>query len=509
MFFRTPNAKGLNDSGELLFKANITNIPGGNGVSLWTERSGFFSLVAKEGDVPPGFDVSDNPFVEFFDPQSFNSNAFNNSGDVDFVASVTGIGPNGGGSGTGLWSKRGDTPVRLVAFEGGAAPGSNGDVYSSLFSISGINNSGQTLFSNSLSSGNGGIWAYSLGVPDLIAQRGQTLDGENGLTFNFISEPSLNDTGQAVFSTSFQTENAGGLGKGIFLSQNGSIQSVAQTGDVAFGIDADATLGSSIAHSEISELGQVAFTASLVGDEIDETNDSGVWLTNTNSGETELLARKGDVARGADASFDGFADTLLNNEEEVAVLGFLSGPNVTPRNQTGLFMSNGADLELIARTNDSVVQGADVKLLNFQNVIFNNEGQLAFFSDLFRGTVAGGDLAIIGKGLFVTDLSGELIPVAREGEAFDVDDNPLVEDLRIVQFVQRGIAFLNDAGQLAFTLEFTDGTGGIFVANIISQPTSQTTSFAAGTSLGNENLSITNTVENSNATMQEFLIQKL
>jgi hypothetical protein len=65
--------------------------------------------------------------------------------------------------------------------------------------------------------------------------------------------------------------------------------------------------------------------------------------------------------------------------------------------------------------------------------------------------------------------------VARTGDLFDVNDDPLIEDMRTISVVNMvggsggedglGISF-NDAGQLAFNLFFTDGTGGIFVATI-------------------------------------------
>jgi hypothetical protein len=67
-------------------------------------------------------------------------------------------------------------------------------------------------------------------------------------------------------------------------------------------------------------------------------------------------------------------------------------------------------------------------------------------------------------GLWAISPDGYLKSIIREGSLFDVDDAPQTEDLRTVMVIEdRG---LNNAGQLAFHLTFTDGTSGIFVATL-------------------------------------------
>ncbi len=112
--------------------------------------------------------------------------------------------------------------------------------------------------------------------------------------------------------------------------------------------------------------------------------------------------------------------------------------------------------------------------------MLNNAGQTAFL-----GTVAGTDVVDSNaKGIFATDKAGHLHKVAREGDLFDVNQDPLVIDNRTIKFVNFNLGSsgsggrsnsFNNAGQLTFALTFTDGTRGLFVATIaLPEPASLT-----------------------------------
>ena len=108
----------------------------------------------------------------------------------------------------------------------------------------------------------------------------------------------------------------------------------------------------------------------------------------------------------------------------------------------------------------------------FDNPVINDAGQVAFTASL---TDADGRPSL-NRGLFATDLSGDLQLIARVGDLFDVDDDPLTEDLRAINSIRfidndrRQDAF-NDNGELAFLLMFSatnsPGGSGIFVASTV------------------------------------------
>ena len=73
------------------------------------------------------------------------------------------------------------------------------------------------------------------------------------------------------------------------------------------------------------------------------------------------------------------------------------------------------------------------------------------------------------KALVATDVLGRLVLLAREGDLFDANDDPAINDPRTIAGIQidgLGGPIINNAGQVAFIHEFTDGSEGAFVAQI-------------------------------------------
>lgn len=127
-------------------------------------------------------------------------------------------------------------------------------------------------------------------------------------------------------------------------------------------------------------------------------------------------------------------------------------------------------------------------VLSFGGPVLNGAGQTAF-----TATLTGADVDNTNdRGLWATDLDGLVTLVIREGDLFDVDDDPINEDYRTVASIinydgignegGRASSF-NDAGQLAFSATFTDGSSGVFVATI-PEPTSLALLSLTGLAMG-------------------------
>jgi hypothetical protein len=107
--------------------------------------------------------------------------------------------------------------------------------------------------------------------------------------------------------------------------------------------------------------------------------------------------------------------------------------------------------------------------------VLNDAGQVAFIARVEGPGVDHSN----NLGLWATGPDGELRLVAREGDVFDVNDDPHVEELHTIRssIADSSIEMLrgdfhdgrsnvfNASGELAFGLEFVGNLYGIFVAN--------------------------------------------
>ncbi len=110
--FSTPS---INAAGQTAFRANLRGLDVqesewvGDGLSIWSEASGSLELVVRGGELAPG--TSDN-FSGFTNP------LLSSNGDVAFYGSTSGASSND----TGLWIGNSNN-MMLVALEGDSAPG--------------------------------------------------------------------------------------------------------------------------------------------------------------------------------------------------------------------------------------------------------------------------------------------------------------------------------------------------------------------------------------------------
>lgn len=417
-FFSGPDILALNDSGQTAFlgRLNVTDVNGISGSGIYSGGLGTLSQVARTGDQAPGA-VSGTVFSDFGDP------LLNNSGQTVFRAGLSGSGVNETNDG-GIYSE-GSGTLAQVARAGDQAPGASSGVVFDNFNNPVLNASGQTAFRASLA-GTGvdeeinseGIYSEGSGTLTQVARAGDQAPGGGGSTFNFFEDPVLN------------------------------------------------------------ALGQTAFRASLWGT-VDSTNDEGVYITL--SGSLVQVARTGDQAPGAigDVAFGAFlSDPILSDSGQIAIEGFLVGDDVSSANNGGLYVTDqDGQLRQVVRTGDAAPDTGDgIVFDSFSEIALNGSGQLAFRANL-DGTDVDEELNNNDTAIFATGVDGELVLIAREGDLFDVDDDPLAEDLRTISFLTFAnnsgngdgqASGFNDQGQIAFRLNFTDGTSGIFISNLVA-----------------------------------------
>jgi hypothetical protein len=202
--------------------------------------------------------------------------------------------------------------------------------------------------------------------------------------------------------------------------------------------------------------------------------------------DLELIAREGQPAVGVSPGVNHgeFISHYLNGAGEATFTGKLVGPGVTAQNDTALWSQRGDALTLIAREGDpapgapaGIAFGDFTSLGGSFGFQVNKNSQVAF-----EVTVTGPAITTANdRGIWVTDLSGVLTLVAREGGLFDVNDDPNVQDFRTVRFTQLewysgggedgyGSSF-NSSGELAIALSFTDfSSGGLVINTAVPEP---------------------------------------
>lgn len=454
----------INESGQAAILGRIfgAQVDTTNNEGIWTEGGGPLDIVARAGDLAPNTE-SDTRFDNFVVPTMFS-----NTGKIAFTARLNG--PNIDTNREGIWSET-DGGLKIIARLGESAPGTAAGVeFIGNIGIHGVADNGDVLVGGELSgpgvnaSNNRGFWSSGPHGPlELFLRRGDPAPGQDpGVTFRTIYSPRVSANGTLAFSAlmagvPLDTRSS------FWLGSPESISLIVREGDQAPGTDPGVLFDTfSFTPPAINNAGQVSFQSNLTGAGVDSTNSRGIW--SNGSGSLELIARAGDTPPGTDPSveFLGFNSPKINQSGETAFRSSISGTGLGFTSEEGYWAEQGGELNLIVRTGDAApdpVPGTYFNALRSLTPFFNSNGQMAF-----EAMVAVGGQANQSRiGIWAADTNGELVYIARRGELFDVNDDPLVEDLRTITSVR--VSGLNDAGQLALNLEF-GSSSGVFVVTI-------------------------------------------
>ncbi|MFN7943231.1 MAG: choice-of-anchor tandem repeat NxxGxxAF-containing protein [Thermoanaerobaculia bacterium] len=268
-----------------LFQSTVTGggVTTGNDQGLWRDDGTSATLLAREGDQPPGLGPG-TAFQDFFGV--FGSLLLNPSGVAAFIANANVSGQNR----VGIWSTHGG-PLGLRAIQGGTAPGLAGGEKLGLVNGLAINASGQIAFSgeirNSFDSLIGqGIWISDATGALTLVYRVESGDSNLALGTN----PILTDHGEYLFIGSYFAPPST-IVSGIFsVSANGT-RKVALAGQRPPGAIAGITY-SSFDQLTVNGHGQLAFRALLAGPGVTGANNRALYVEG-NDRLFYLVARTG------------------------------------------------------------------------------------------------------------------------------------------------------------------------------------------------------------------------
>lgn len=479
--FRFSGGAMLNNSGQVAFQSQLT----GSGVNfnsdrgIYSEGSGTLIQVARTGDQAPDAEVGTVFSNLLYAP------VFNASGQTAFRAQLTGLDVDSSNR-AGIYSEGGGTLTK-VARTSDQAPDAATDVVFNDFRDPVLNALGQTAFIGQLTgpgvnaSNARGIYSEGGGMLAKVARTGdQAPDAPAGVVFSTLRDPVLNDIGQTAFVGILT-----GSGKpinsdhGVYSDRGGTLIKVVRTGDQA----PDVAVGivfSSLSDPVLNASGQTAFRGVLDGPSVNSSNGSVIY--SEGSGTLALVAREGDQApdTAPGVVFNGFGSPMLNASGQTAFGGIVTGPGVSGSNDRVIYSEHGGTLSKVAREGDQVPDAATGVVFNgLGGPALNALGQIAFQSQLagLGGVVVD---ASNNFGIYATDLDGLLVEVIRKGDLIDVNNDPLIDDLRTVDSLSlftgtgnvdgRRSSFFNDLGQIAFSASFTDGSSGVFISNAVAIP---------------------------------------
>src|SRR5262245_17135976 len=129
--------------------------------------------------------------------------------------------------------------------------------------------------------------------------------------------------------------------------------------------------------------GQIECVAFLTGPSVSPNNDTGIW--SEASGTLALVAREGDAAPGT-APGVVFGEILRHqssNTGHITLQATLSGPGVNESNDRGVWSNASGKLVLVARTGSPAPgAGEGAVFADFDEALINSSGQIAFIGRL-------------------------------------------------------------------------------------------------------------------------------
>jgi len=449
------SSPAINASGRVAFNASLTGSTFYD-VGVWSDAGGALALIARENFSAPDPDDEFAVFNGFADPR------LNDAGDIAFRGFIYIY--------QGIYSDAGGTLEWLARTDHEASDVGAGVNFSSIMDPV-FNGSGQAAFSAMLtgtgvgSTNNQGIWAESGVTLGLVARTGDAAPGGGGAVFSFISPPTFNDAGQTAFFASLTGAGVGGTNdSGVWSEGSGAMALVARKGDPAPGTAAGVVFNGFFPPS-LNAAGKVAFTGILTGTGVTGANDWGIW--SDAGGSLELVIREGDPAPGIGGGvvLSSVDEVFINGMGHVVFLSGLSGPGVGATNNLGLWAGAIGAIDLVVRTGDSAPgagEGVVFSGFPYGGYAFNGTDQVAFGAALSgAGVDASNDRA-----LWVGTPGGIPQMILREGDLFGTNIvGSFIYATRSAGEDGRRRA-LNDAGQFAFRLGFTNGSQAIVVASL-------------------------------------------
>jgi hypothetical protein len=251
----------------------------------------------------------------------------------------------------------------------------------------------------------------------MVALSGQPAAGADGAIFSSFVDVALNAQGRTAFTARLSGAADPSNDNGIWSEGTGALKIVAREGSqapetgpgVTFGASATSNVIFLFGTFQINSAGQTLYSALLIGADVDQSNDRGIWLDT--GGTSSLAVRTGSPAPGTGpgVKFKSVFGTLLNDDGEFAITAVLTGTGVTASNERGIWSNGDGVLALVARAESPTPDPA----LTFESFVvraINKAGNVAMYATANNG-LGTIDVVLAGHQGALRIVAGEGSPV--------------------------------------------------------------------------------------------------
>lgn len=401
----------------------------------------------------------------------------------------------------GIWAGN-PTDVQLIARNGAGVPGLPlNTAYTQFFArptSSGVMGLSASFDGPGVdATNNSAAWIGPMtpeGQLEMVARAGDSAPGlPEGWRFAGLGAPAVNVQRQFAVAAVARNESASSpFVPGIWGGEPGDLQLLASSLSPVPGVP-DRTFND-LREPKLDRQGHYVFTGSLAAEtEAEWLSDAGIWAGQIGEGGLQTVVREGDAAPefGASAVFRGsapgvepfyrpFSDPVLGGSGRVAFVATVFGEGIDYEHNDGVWVSeateNGYERTLIAREGDQPPGtpegtrfiGQDLwedLLPAFERPLLTTSGQVAFEAS------TTGPWGAVERGIWATDGGGDLHLIAHTGNELRISPDDW-RTISLIKLLAGGssddgyLAAINDMGQLAFSVSFTDGTEAVIVASI-------------------------------------------
>jgi hypothetical protein len=384
--------------------------------------------------------------------------------------------------------------IQKIALGGELVSATGGTRANGFLSVA-LSNAGEVVYLNELQGGAAGWAAFRLAAygEEIVFLEGDP--APSGGTYVFAS--GLARTNDLRDVTLMAIVSGGSASTGIFRDAAGTESAAALPGNTAPGTGGGSYAGSPNGWSlhDLNATGSIAFVSDVIGG----SAASGVFIESP--GSAAAVALEGETAPGTGGVYAGFDSAALSDGGVVVFPALVSGGSHT----SGLFRVAGGSGSALALVGEPAPDTGGGSFADFLYPVVNDAGSVLFLSNVSGATAGGGIFLHVAGALQAVAVEGDVAPGSGgatyavvpglpdlnaggdvvfasallggsvsagvflyDGSSTQVEPVVLSEqaapDADGASFMAFDLVATNDARQVAFQAELSDGRRGLFLA---------------------------------------------